>query len=55
VAENPTVAGNFEQIAALHIALRVLAGKRFLTRVKSFDIRNRIYTSAWKETRCSAG
>jgi hypothetical protein len=59
-AQNATVAGNGEQIEALHIvaspvALRVLAGKRFLTRVKSFDIRTRIYTSAWNETRCGAG
>ena len=50
VAENPPVADNFEQIDALHIAassvtLRVLVCLRFMTRVKSFDIRNRIYTS----------
>jgi hypothetical protein len=59
-AENATVAGNFEQIDALHIvapsvALRVLAGKRTLTMIKSFDIRNRMYKSEWKETRCGAG
>jgi hypothetical protein len=51
VAKNPPVAGKCEQIDALHIvaspvARRVLAGKRFLTRVESFNIRNRIYTSA---------
>src|SRR5512135_2637276 len=60
VAENATVACHFEQTDALHarakpVALRVRAHKRFLTRVKSFDIRNRIYKSAWKETRCGAG
>jgi hypothetical protein len=60
VAQNPTVVGNCEQIDALHIvaspvALRVLAGKRSLTMIKSFDIRNRIYTSPWNETRCGAG
>ena len=43
MAENATVAGHVEQIEALHIveepiALRVLAGKRFLTMVKSFNI-----------------
>ncbi len=60
MAQTPTVAGHVEQIDALHIvaspvALRVLAGKRFLTMVKSFDIRNRMYTSPWNETRCGAG
>jgi hypothetical protein len=60
VAENLTVAGNGEQIEALHfvaspVALGVLTGKRFLTMGKSFDIRTRIYTSAWNETRCGAG
>jgi hypothetical protein len=60
VAQNPTVACHFEQIDALYIvaspvALRVLVCLRFLTRVKSFNIRTRIYTSEWKETRCGAG
>jgi hypothetical protein len=60
VAQNPTVAGHVEPIVALHIvaspvALRVLVCLRFLTMVKSFNIGNRIYTSAWKETRCGAG
>jgi hypothetical protein len=60
VTENATVACNVEQIDALHarakpVALRVLSRKRFMTRVKSFDIRNRIYTSPGNETRCGTG
>jgi hypothetical protein len=56
----PRLACHFEQIDALYIvtepvALRVLVCLRFLTRVKSFDIRNRMYTSEWKETSCGAG
>jgi hypothetical protein len=60
VAENPTVAGHVEPIearpfVASPVALRVLVCLRFLTMVKSFNICNRIYTSAWNETRCGAG
>jgi hypothetical protein len=37
------------------LALRVLVCLRFMAMVKSFGIRNRIYKSAWNETRYGAG